>query len=72
MAEKAGRKCPELIQPDVPLKVRYLWRWFVDMWGGERMSWNDMKAWAELTGRKPNEWEISTIRAIEREFLKNG
>lgn len=75
MAEKAGRKCPELIQPEIPKNVRYLWRWFCELYQGKQnnnklLSWIEIKAWSDLLGRNPNEWEVSTIRAMDREFLK--
>lgn len=73
MAEKAGRKCPELIQPDIPAQVKYLWRWFCEVSQSKQsntsLSWIELKAWADLLDRKPNEWEIATIRAMDREFI---
>lgn len=77
MAEKAGRKCPELIQPEIPSEVKYLWRWFCEVSQGKQyngtvinfLSWTEIKAWADLLDRKPNEWELMTIRAMDREFV---
>ena len=77
MAERAGRKCPELIQPEMPAQVKYLWRWFCEVSQGKQhngavsnaISWIELKAWSDLLVRNPNEWEISTIRAMDREFL---
>ena len=74
MAERAGRKCPELIQPEIPKQVLYLWRWLSEASQGKQnnsaLSWIELKAWSDLLDRNPNEWEISTIRAMDREFLQ--
>ena len=77
MAERAGRKCPELIQPEVNKYSWYLWKWFCELSQGRQnngmtqvpISWTDLKAWADMMNRSPNEWEVSTIRAIETEYL---
>jgi len=73
MAKRAGRPCPELIQPEISIQVLYLWRWFCEVSQGRqsaKLSWTELKAWTELTNKKPNEWEISTIRAIDREYMQ--
>lgn len=33
------------------------------------LSWMEIKAWAELTKREPNEWEVATIRALDWELI---
>lgn len=79
MAEKAGRKCPELIPPEVNTQVWYLWRWFCEISMGRQhngtssnpLAWEAIQAWALLTKRSPNEWEVATIRAIDWSYL-NG
>ena len=80
MAKNAGWNWPDLEVPYVDKSVIYLWHWFLDV-GQARtygingmpnyLSWCEIKAWTELTNRKPNEWEISTLRAIDRGYL-NG
>lgn len=76
MAQKSGRACPELMQPDVPRETWYLWRWFCEISQGRQrseilnpLSWAEIKAWAEMTNRNPNPWEVATIRAIDWEYL---
>ena len=78
-AEKAGAVCADLVQPEVPKEVRYVWRWFCSIsqgrhsteYGLSPLAWAEIKAWAELTGRVLNEWEVATIRAIDWEYV-NG
>lgn len=77
MAKRAGRDCPELKQPEVDKQIIYLWRWFCELaqgrqhngMGANTLAWSEMKAWAELTSRAPNEWEIATLRAIDWNYL---
>lgn len=39
--------------------------------GANPLSWVEIKAWADLTGKSPNEWEIEVIKAIDMEYLND-
>ena len=78
MAERAGRKCAELVQPEVDRQAQYLLRWFGELsqgrqngMGANPISWCEMEVWARMTGRHPNEWEVETLRAIDWGYLND-
>lgn len=72
-------KVAELQQPEVPKIVKYLWNWFSTLSAGRQsngmaanpLSWQDIKAWADLYDNAPNSWELGTLRAIEKVFLND-
>lgn len=79
MAKRAGWNWPDLEIPEVRKDIMYLWRWYCDISQGRgytngilnALSWCEIKAWSELTSNFPNEWEISTLRAIDRGYLND-
>lgn len=52
----------------------YLWHWFVELeptrdvgeGGVGAIRFGEMKAWADLTGRDPQPWEVALIARIDR------
>lgn len=70
---------PEQLKPlQVPIKVKYLLRLYSDLAQGRQngmsanpISATEIKAWLEITGRTLSNWELQTLRAIDRGFV-NG
>jgi hypothetical protein len=67
-----GFKRPQL--PAIPETLAHVWAWFCDLDAGRAgkapISWSDLKAWAELTGRTPRPWEVHLLRKLDRVRLE--
>jgi len=72
-SQKTGKTHPDLIFPDLDEMAMYLWEWFMELQRGRQygmsgalpLSYSDMKAWAELTGKQPQHWEIDVLKQID-------
>lgn len=68
---------PELIAPDFPDLLLYLWEAFLDlhkgrsygMNGGNPLTWSDIVAWCNLTGIVLSSWEVTTIKALDMAWV---
>lgn len=57
---------------------RYLWEWFLELhaargstgFGPAPIGWQDIDAWARLTGRKPSALEVVALRALDTVYLE--
>lgn len=68
----------ELIQPQIANSVKYLLRLYSDLaqgrqtgMGANPLSAIEIQAWLNLTDRKLSNWELNTLRAMDRAFI-NG
>lgn len=66
----------ELEQPEIPIKAKYLLRLYGDLSQGRQSGFSanpissvELQAWLNLTGRSLNDWEIQTLRAMDRAYL---
>ena len=75
--EQTG-KTPALLEPiEIPETARYLWGWFSELAGGRQYSemgpmtltYNEIKAWSDLTQAHPSAWEVATIKEIDSAYL---
>ena len=64
--------------PPLGQQVEHLWAWFLElhnsrsiagMSGEDRITYRDIYAWAQLTGREPTAWEVGVLRAMDDEYL---
>jgi hypothetical protein len=55
---------PELVLPELPAAVAHLWEWYLEIQTGERLTFGEIKAWAELTGREIAAHEAKALRSI--------
>lgn len=75
---RQGADVPELHGPDLPEAARYLMEWFGQLHstrpggpsGPAPLRYTEIKAWAELTGRKLSWWEVETIKRLDRLWLE--
>lgn len=44
--------------------------WFVELYSGEPITYQEIKAWSQLTRTRIDPWEVSAIKRIELEKLK--
>jgi hypothetical protein len=68
----------ELVSPNVPNKVKYLIGLFSDLsftrqygMNANPISCTEIEAWLRVTNRKLTNWELMTLRAMDRGLL-NG
>lgn len=62
--------------PPLPYCLRHLWEWFGELaeargggMGPSPIGYQDIAAWAKLTGRRPTPWEVSVIRQLDGLWL---
>lgn len=62
--------------PPLPYCLRHLWEWFGELadarsggMGPGPITFQDIDAWARLTGRHPTPWEVSVIRQLDGLWL---
>jgi hypothetical protein len=78
LAERRRKKdpsyaMPELKGPPLPAAGRYLWRWYRELsaqrgstgFGPAAIGFQDIAAWARLTGVRPAPWEVRIIVALD-------
>ena len=62
--------------PELPEALVYLWNSFIallngcasDGFGGVRVTWTDMQAWAAMTGNAPAAWEVDVLMRLANMF----
>ncbi len=71
---KMGRKPQsELDGPPLPRELGYLWEWFGELQrtrqmhqhGMQALTYGEIAAWAELTGREPLPHEVTTLLDVD-------
>jgi hypothetical protein len=72
---------PEELEPiEKPACLDYLWQWFCELsnsrqytdFGPLALSYQEIQAWANLTGKDPAAWEVEAIKQIDRLFLNEA
>lgn len=77
VAKITGKTPDELVAPDFPDLLLYLWEAFLDlhkgrsygMNGGNPLTWSDIAAWCNLTGIVLSSWEVTTIKALDMAWV---
>ena len=62
---QTGRKPRKLETPPIPEELAYLWGHYCSIKRGQPLSWQEVKAWSEMTGNPLRGWEAETIMRIE-------
>ena len=51
----------------------HLWDWFLELSGGRQglspLTYAEIQAWASLTGRSPEPWEVWVLKRMDSLFL---
>jgi hypothetical protein len=76
--EKTGKRPSALDGPEMPFQASHVWSYFREISedrtsGGMRpssLSWQDIKAWMDLTGITLEPLEIRLLRVIDRAWLQ--
>ena len=70
---------PEQLEPkELPYELHYLWSWFNDLsssrgyaeFGPLPLTYQELRAWADMTMNIPTAWEIDVIRNIDRAYIE--
>jgi hypothetical protein len=73
-----GKHHPHLDGPAIPKRLAYLWEWFQELesartgtgFGPNPITFAEIKAWSELTGRSPRPHEIRVLKSLDLLRLK--
>jgi len=76
----SGNYDPRLDLPEIPRELEYLMGWFWEIrnatggngFGANPISFCEMKAWCELNDIEITPWEVSILRKMDTEFIKNS
>lgn len=70
--EEAGVERPELIAPEVPTETFYLVDYLMTVGpatAGEVLTFLEIQAWRQETGRLLDAWEVETLQRLSRAYL---
>ena len=75
---QTGKKLEELKLPDFPEALSYVWRIFISLSntrgqgfsGGSPITFEQMKAYMDLTGNYIGPKEVDVILKLDREYLR--
>lgn len=62
MAEKTGKRPARLDGPPLPDEIAYIWQWYCSARPIDSLA--ELKAWADLHGRRLLPHEIDLMRAL--------
>lgn len=78
-AKERAEITAKLTPPSVPYEFRRLWSWCADLiigassgggFGGLRVTWLDVDAWARRMKRDPSAWQCKTLLYMTGAFIK--
>lgn len=52
--------------PECPVELFYLWEWFAELYQFEPLSFQEIKAWSDLTGKNIRSWEAVLISNVSK------
>lgn len=62
--------------PEIPAAGEHLWNWFWELhsgrgggFGPSPLSYQELAAWARLTGSEPGPWEVRALRKMDNACL---
>lgn len=71
MWKTLGRKPQQLEDaPQLPEELAYLWEWHKEVFTGEPLTFAEMKAWSDMTGKRLLGWESEVVKSLDRAFWK--
>jgi hypothetical protein len=77
IAETTGIVDEALNLPSFPTAIQYLWGWFHELqsartgngFGANPITFSEIQAWMQLTGRTVHPWEINALKELDRAYL---
>lgn len=61
-------KPPELIGPEEPEELMYLWDYYCEARGDSRLTYAEIESWSRLTFKKVNSTEVDALKRIDALF----
>ena len=61
---------PMLDLPPIPKSIGYIWKWFCECRAGERLTYQELESWSNLTKKNLSIFEVETIMHLETLYLK--
>ena len=76
-AKLDARAAADLAGPPFPQDCPYVWTWFAELscarahgpHGQQPIPYAEIEAWARLTGRQPQPWEVEWLRELDAVWL---
>lgn len=64
--ERTTGKTPEklLNMPELPYSLGHVWDWFLDIFRGEQITYQEIQAWANMTDTRPTPYEVRILRKL--------
>lgn len=76
--QRSTGQVPDELQdlPELPECAEHVWGWFQQLSGRRTagmsvnpITWGDIWAWSQMTGIKPQQWELDALMVIDGAFL---
>lgn len=70
-----GRKPKALADvPDCPPELVYVWEWYLDLFTGSRLSYQEIHYWTQIKSLTLKAWEVEALRSVDKLFweVHNG
>jgi len=55
--------------PELDPHIEYLWGYFLEVYSGAELTFQEVAAWSSLTGKTLNPDEVKTLRLLAVEIL---
>lgn len=68
MAKASGKRPGELELPVVDNSVKHVWRWFLELYTGDKISYTEIMNWSLLMREHPTVAEIRLIQSIDHAY----
>lgn len=75
--QQTGITPKELDVPQCPTSMVYILNWFYELSSGRQngmglnpISWQDIRAWQEVTGERLALWELNAIKRLDSVFIE--
>lgn len=59
-----------LSQHELPEEAAYVWEWYQEVFNGGRLTYVELDAWARLTRRRLEPWEVDVLKSLDLLYLK--
>lgn len=69
--KQTGRKPKQLQEiPEFPNEVAYIFNWYMEVRGLERLTYNELKCWTDLTNTRLLPYEVEVIIKLDRIYWR--
>lgn len=71
--KQLGRKplqLQQLSEVERPEEAEYLWGWYLELFNGGKLTYQELDAWSRLTRRVLLPWEVRVLKTLDLIYLK--